>query len=239
MTTPLITLLRDQSVQFSNHLALLDLNQGSMSYIELVQHIETTVALLNGAGLKRSSRVAIVLPNGPEMASLFLAVSSAMTAAPLNPNYQLSEYEFYLSDIQAEALIILQGIDSPARAVAQQHSIPVIELVPQDKAGSFRLDGLTNLAAPEFGNSEDTALLLHTSGTTSRPKMVVLTQANLCASASNIANALVLTNKDRCLNVMPLFHIHGLMAAVLAPLLSGGSVLHQRIQCAALFRVDK
>src|SRR5450432_3224648 len=224
MTMSLNSLFRQQVARFSNHPALLASNREPMSYSDLMQQIVTTATQLNGAGLKRGSRVAIVLPNSAEMAAIFLAVSSSMTAAPLNPNYQSSEYEFYLSDIEADALIILQGMDSPARAVAQQHDIPVIELMPQFKAGSFTLDVPRNTIAQKSGSSEDTALILHTSGTTSRPKMVLLTQANLCASAANIAHALALTEHDRCLNIMPLFHIHGLMAAVLAPLMSGGSV---------------
>ena len=68
------------------------------------------------------------------------------------------------------------------------------------------------------------ALILHTSGTTSRPKIVPLLQSNIAASAQNIAASLALTPDDRCMNVMPLFHIHGLIAAVSASLASGGSV---------------
>ena len=68
------------------------------------------------------------------------------------------------------------------------------------------------------------ALILHTSGTTSRPKIVPLLQSNLVASAGNIATSLALTPTDRCLNVMPLFHIHGLIAAVTASLGAGASV---------------
>jgi acyl-CoA synthetase (AMP-forming)/AMP-acid ligase II/aryl carrier-like protein len=69
------------------------------------------------------------------------------------------------------------------------------------------------------------ALVLHTSGTTSRPKLVPLTQANLCASAHHIRATLALSATDRCLNLMPLFHIHGLIAAVLSTLAAGGSVI--------------
>ncbi len=69
------------------------------------------------------------------------------------------------------------------------------------------------------------ALVLHTSGTTARPKLVPLTHANLCASARNVSRALVLSPKDRCLNVMPLFHIHGIVASVLATLSTGGCVI--------------
>ena len=80
-------------------------------------------------------------------------------------------------------------------------------------------------AEPAFAQPQDVALVLHTSGTTSRPKLVPLTHANLCASARHIQETLRLQGKDRCLNVMPLFHIHGLMGALLASCAAGGSVV--------------
>jgi acyl-CoA synthetase (AMP-forming)/AMP-acid ligase II len=68
-------------------------------------------------------------------------------------------------------------------------------------------------------------LLLHTSGTTSRPKLVPLLHRNLCASAFNIGRTLRLSPDDCCLNVMPLFHIHGLVAGLLSSLAAGGRVV--------------
>jgi acyl-CoA synthetase (AMP-forming)/AMP-acid ligase II len=95
-------------------------------------------------------------------------------------------------------------------------------------AGSFELAGDASAAAPiangGMAGPDDIALVLHTSGTTSRPKIVPLTQRNLCASARNIGTTLALTAEDRCMNVMPLFHIHGLMAAMLASLRVGASI---------------
>jgi acyl-CoA synthetase (AMP-forming)/AMP-acid ligase II len=121
-------------------------------------------------------------------------------------------------------------MESPARAVAARRGVPVIELDPQldGPAGLFRLSGeLPGGRGPKptgFSGPDDLALILHTSGTTSRPKMVALSQANVCASARHIGATLQLTEADRCLNVMPLFHIHGLIAAVLSSLAAGGSV---------------
>jgi len=196
--------------------------------------VESTVAALNGFGVGRNDRVAIVLPNGPEMASAFVSVACAATAAPLNPAYRQPEHEFYLSDLSAKTLVVEAGSDSPARAAAASHGIPVLELhvdagapagtfelVPegsgQNEAGGDRSPG-----GP--AEADDIALILHTSGTTSRPKIVPLSQRNVCASAVNVRHTLRLTADDRCLNVMPLFHIHGLIAAVLAPLGVGGSI---------------
>jgi acyl-CoA synthetase (AMP-forming)/AMP-acid ligase II len=201
-----------------------------LSYLSLRGLAASTVERLNGAGIGRGDRVAIVLPNGPEMAACFAAVACAATTAPLNPAYRRDEFDFYLSDLGARALIIQQGLDSPARAVAAERGIPVIELVPDaTTAGSFTLHppaGMTGPSArPGAPEGEDVALVLHTSGTTSRPKIVPLRQINVTASAAHIGETLRLTPDDTCLNIMPLFHIHGLIAAVLASLGAGGSVV--------------
>ncbi|MBS0238634.1 MAG: AMP-binding protein [Proteobacteria bacterium] len=188
-----------------------------------------TIARLNDFGIGRGDRVAIVLPNGPEMATAFVATASAATVAPLNPGYRADEFDFYMSDINTKALIVEEGSTSPAVGVAEKRGITVITLKsdPAHGAGAFTLSAETGReqpARPGPAESDDTALILHTSGTTSRPKIVPLTHANVAASASNIATALNLASGDRALNIMPLFHIHGLIAGVLAPLSRGGSI---------------
>ena len=190
---------------------------------------ERTVAALNAMGIGRHDRVAIVLPNGPEMAAAFVALGAGATTAPLNPAYKAEELDFYLSDLNSRALVVQAGVDGPARAAAAARKIPVIELTPSESAaGDFTLAPATPLsgtpAYPGLAEPSDIALVLHTSGTTSRPKIVPLSQANVTASAANIAASLALTRDDACLNMMPLFHIHGLIAATLASLFAGGSV---------------
>ena len=194
----------------------------------LRQLITATVERLNEVGIGRDDRVAMVLPNGPEMAAAFVAVGAGATTAPLNPAYRAEEFDFYLTDLKAKALLVEAGSETPALEVAAKHGIPVIELsVPEGApAGSFELKGEKLGEAAKTGPAEpgDIALILHTSGTTSRPKIVPLSQANICASARNIGETLALTPQDRCLNIMPLFHIHGLIAAVLSSLAAGASV---------------
>jgi acyl-CoA synthetase (AMP-forming)/AMP-acid ligase II len=187
-----------------------------------------TVAALNAGGIGRGERVALVLPNGPEMAACFIACASGVASAPLNPAYRADEFEFYLSDLRARALIVMQGSDSPAVAVAQRLGVRVLHLLPLACAGDFTLAGLDAMAtpAPDGGAARpgDVSMVLHTSGTTSRPKIVPLTQANLAASARNIGATLRFVADDCGLNIMPLFHIHGLIAGVLAPLAAGSQV---------------
>lgn len=184
---------------------------------------------LRAAGIGAHDRVAIVLPNGPEMATAFVTVAQAAITAPLNPAYRLDEYAFYLTDLKAKALVAQAGDDGPAVRAAQDCGVGILRLHadPSDPAGVFHLvpDAAADIpAAAGSPGPDSTALILHTSGTTSRPKIVPLSQSNLVASARNIQTSLALTSVDRCLNVMPLFHIHGLIAAVSASLASGASV---------------
>lgn len=191
---------------------------------------EQTQQALNGVGIGRGDVVGIVLPNGPEMATCFVGVAAACTAAPLNPAYTADEFEFYLSDLKPQAIIVQQGDATPARAVAERLGIPAIELhtAGDDAAGRYRLDASALPAgAPAVAGAAgpgDMALVLHTSGTTARPKIVPLTNGNLAASARHIGESLALGPDDVCLNVMPLFHIHGLVAAVLSSLRAGAGV---------------
>ncbi len=199
----------------------------ALNYSSLRGLVARTRASLNGHGIGRNDRVAIVLPNGPEMATAFIAMASSATAAPLNPSYRSDEFKFYFEDLRAKALVVEAGSTSPALEVARELGIRVLTLQPEPAqgAGSFALVGdghgpcVAGPAAPD-----DIALILHTSGTTSRPKIVPLTQRNVSVSAGNIAEALAFTATDCGLNIMPLFHIHGLMAGVLAPLSAGSKV---------------
>jgi acyl-CoA synthetase (AMP-forming)/AMP-acid ligase II len=203
-----------------------------LTHAELRRVIAETLSTLNALGLGRNDRVGIVLDNGPEMASCFLACASGVASAPLNPAYRADEFEFYLSDLKAKALIVAQGSESPAVGVARKLGVRVLDLVVDAAApaGRFSLvarDGgppATPAAHPGHAQPGDVSMVLHTSGTTSRPKIVPLSQANLAASARSIGRTLQFTPDDCGLNIMPLFHIHGLIAGVLAPLAAGSQV---------------
>ena len=199
-----------------------------LTYGAMNQLITQTTATLNAMGIGRGDRVGIVLPNCPEMATAFVAVASACTAAPLNMAYRADEFEFYLSDLKAKALIVAVGSETPALGVAAKLGVVVIYLkaLPDHGAGNFELmsdqKGVPTSEGP--AQPDDIALILHTSGTTSRPKIVPLSHRNVCASARNISHTLQLTSADRELHVMPLFHIHGLIAGVLAPMAVGSMI---------------
>ncbi len=208
--------------------ALLAPQRAPLSYQALAAHLQSTRASLRALGVAQQDRVAVVLENGPEMASAFLAVAGAAACAPLNPRYTAAEFEFYLQDLEPKLVLVREASESPVREVARAIGIGVAEVRVRDgsAAGEFTLGVAGGTARADAGaQAEDVALILHTSGTTSRPKMVPLTQRNLCVSACNIASWFALTPQDRCLNIMPLFHIHGLVGALLASLAAGASVV--------------
>jgi oxalate---CoA ligase len=195
-----------------------------LEYESLTATIDAAGRALGGLGIRPGLPVAIVLPNGPEMAAVFLAVASHAVAAPLNPAYTEDEFAFYMEDLGARLLIVLRDSATPARAAAARLGVPVIEAVAGEAAGSFTLSGAPE-GTPVLNGEDDVALVLHTSGTTSRPKIVPLTSKNIVTSAGSIAATLHLTSDDRCLNVMPLFHIHGLIAAVLSSVHAGATTI--------------
>ena len=195
-----------------------------LSYGEFKIFNEKISRQLAATNIINSDRAAIVLPNGPLMASSFLSISSYMSAAPLNPLYKQEEFEFYLDDLKPKFLLVEPNSKSLAVIAAKNLNIPVFEMKISDNQplGTFELfDKETNYKNP---NDYDEALVLHTSGTTSRPKIVPLSNLNIFTSAVNISKSLKLTADDHCLNIMPLFHIHGLIAVLSASAKVGASV---------------
>ena len=228
--TTILDLIQESALASPEALALHAPGRQPLSYSALHSHVVRTAKAFRKHGIRKDDAVAIVLPNGPEMATAFLAACTAAVCAPLNPTYRADEFEFYFADLPAKALVISGLPDCPARDVARKMGLPIIELAwsERDTAGIFSVIGdspASDSDSLEPPGADDVALILHTSGTTSRPKIVPLTQANLAASARHISATLELKASDLCLNVMPLFHIHGLVAALLSSLKSGAGVV--------------
>ncbi len=213
--------------------ALLSVDGESIDHATLWDAVERLGQQLRQVGLKPGDRIAIVLANGPAIAQVLLAAMSVGCAAPLNPKYREEEFRFYLEDLRAAALIT-DG-QSPAALAAMPDQTTPLEVrgdglsiefaIPAGTTTTTTTTANTDASVTERPTADDEALVLHTSGTTSRPKIVPLRQRNLARSARNIAASLQLTTADRSLTVMPLFHIHGIMSGLLAPLSAGGSVV--------------
>ena len=207
--------------------ALLAPARPPLTHARLLQQVEETVATLKTFGIRSEDRVALVLDNGPEMAVGFLSAAACAACAPLNPSYKSREFDAAFAALHPKAVITSASQATSLGEIAAAHGIAVFEAVPvlDQEAGVFALEFRSQGASPTAPEQSGAALLLQTSGTTSQPKLVALTQTNLMISAGNIARSLELGAADRCLQIMPLFHIHGLVAGLLAPLRAGSSVV--------------
>lgn len=228
--TSLLEILADQARRRPRATAIMAPDRSPLSYAGLLALVRQFGVHLRGHGVSAADRVAIVMPNGPEMATAFVAVAAVSTAAPLNPAYREAECDFFLSDLRAKALVVSAGVESAAITVARRQGIQVLELSASTDAAAGQFTFSSAADAPSIdslahGSCEDTALLLHTSGTTARPKIVPLSHRNLCTAAQHIAETIRLTPSDRGLSVMPLFHVHGLVGSLLSSLWAGGSVV--------------
>ena len=193
-----------------------------VTYAALKEQVMAVAEALAAAGVKRGDRIGTALPNGLPNIVTFLAASMVGTAAPLNPAYKEDDFKFYLDDTNARFLLLPpEGADEARRAAGDKVPIMAVDL---DESGTVRLSstGRTPFAPPSV---DDVALILHTSGSTGRPKRVPLTHAQLSISARNVAKTYNLTAQDVSLCVMPLFHVHGLVASTLATLATGGTVV--------------
>ena len=197
-----------------------------ITYGSLRSQVRSLARQLNSMGIGRRDRVGLVLPNGAEDIISFLAVSVAATAAPLNPAYTRDEFRFYLEDTGARALITLSNGGEEARKAAPEDTLLITATVDAKGGISFSPIGKSQGSHPTPNpEAEDIALVLHTSGTTSRPKRVPLTHQNIMASVRTIVQTYQLAPEDISLCVMPLFHVHGLVASLLSTLGSGGTVI--------------
>jgi len=195
-----------------------------LSYDALREQASAAADLFASAGIRPGDRVAMALPNGVPTLVCFLAATIAGTAAPLNPAYRREEFDFYLEDTSAKLLIVPPDGAAEARAAGAAKKIPTAS-VALDGSGKLIFSGLTKSKSAAPPAPEQVALVLHTSGTTGRPKRVPLMHRNLAISTRNVAATYALTPADVSMCVMPLFHVHGLVASVLASLITGGAVV--------------
>lgn len=230
--TTLTGLLRHVAAKFPSRRALSVAAKFDLTHSHLHHLSESAAARLVAAGIKPGDVVALTFPNTVEFVVMFLAVIRARaTAAPLNSAYTAEEFEFYLSDSESKLLITSSEGNNAAQSAASKLNIPhgaasITQAENQEPALSLSLTQPESTDSVEslINDPADVALFLHTSGTTSRPKGVPLTQHNLLSSVNNIKSVYRLTESDSTVVVLPLFHVHGLIAALLSSLGAGAAV---------------
>ncbi|WP_312562608.1 non-ribosomal peptide synthetase [Anaerospora sp.] len=223
-----IELIADYKQKTPNAIAILAPQKQPITYDQLFQHLIKTTSSLRQFGIINTDRVALVMNNGPEMATAFLAIGSVSVCVPMNSKSSLSEFKTYLSAVKAKALVIAYGMSTEAIQAAMELEIEIITVKCEgDKAGIFNIINVPSdcQTVVAYSKPEDIALILFTSGTTGKPKIVPLTHSNIYSCTKNIVSSLMLSSKDRCLNVMPLFHSGGLVMSLLSSLFAGGSII--------------
>jgi acyl-CoA synthetase (AMP-forming)/AMP-acid ligase II len=217
--------------QNPDHPAIESPGQQPLTYQDLRKQVLLVIKALNSMGFGRNDRIAIIMPGGPETAVLGIAIMAGFTHTPLNPQYRDPEFKAILSRLKVKAVIVQKNHETAARNVAISQNIPIIEITPSpDQAGIFGIGmceaGKGNNGS--FAQPEDTAIVLQTSGTTSIPKIVPLTQKQVCKAVITFASQANHTDSDKSLHIVPHFHLLGILGTLLAPLLAGGTVICTR-----------
>lgn len=229
MEQTIYSVLGAASRHSSSRAALLGIKLKFLTHNGLIQQIERTVDALNQADIGSGDRVAIALDDGPDAAACCLAVAAAATAVPLNTECTAPQFHEHFSALSPKALIVEAGSESAAVRVAGEMGIPIIWLLAErhTPGGVFSLIAGCRQRAKNagFAAPEDVAFLMHTSGSTSWPKMVPLTHLNVCSEAANNAKHLQLTADDRCLCVSGMYDTQGLLDSVFSSLMMAGSTV--------------
>jgi len=155
--------------------AVLAPGREALTYRDVVEQLAATGQRLRALGFGAGERVAIGMPDSPELALTMTAAIGYAAAVPLSPRAAEEEIERNLCHAGARAVIVAAGVDNAARRAARRAGLPTIELVA-DERGRFRLEGSPVTSSD---HRTDAALVVHTSGTTGNPKIVPLTQRNL------------------------------------------------------------
>ncbi|XP_041002859.1 oxalate--CoA ligase isoform X1 [Juglans microcarpa x Juglans regia] len=223
-------MLRRVAGDFSSRRALSVSGKFDLTYARLQELVESAASRLVAADVNVGDVVALVFPNIVEFVIMFMAVIRARaTAAPLNPAYTSDEFEFFLADSESKLLLTSEKGNDPAQAAASKLKIPHVTATLSEADAELTLsltqsESEKNSVFNLTNDPDDVSLFLHTSGTTSRPKGVPLTQLNLASSVQNIKAVYKVSESDSTVLVLPLFHVHGLLAGLLSSLGSGAAV---------------
>jgi acyl-CoA synthetase (AMP-forming)/AMP-acid ligase II len=201
-----------------------------LTYRQLRDQITDVVKTLNGMGFDRNARIAVIIPHSPETGVVCLAVMTGFIAVPLNTQYRYGEYEEFFSQFRVDAVIVRKADTTEAKEAAAAHQIPIIELEQSKKiTGKFTLSPVKNpVQEPVFATSKDIAIILQTSGTTTRPKIIPLSHNLISTVMHRVCRTYRYTDTERCLHITPFYHTMGIFGDFITPLCTGGTVICTR-----------
>ncbi|MEB3102614.1 fatty acid--CoA ligase family protein [Ferviditalea candida] len=213
-------------------------NGMSRTYEQFNGAVTSFAAHLSEMGVQKGDHVALLLGNCPEFViGLYGALRAGATVIPINPAFTGDEIGYILNNGDVKTVIALDSLAPLVEKLLP--SLPRIQHVvitdtrevsyelnnPFLKTFTSMLDDISDI--PEFPNidEEDVAVILYTSGTTGKPKGAMLTHKNIYSNAKDTANYLRMTNEDRTIATLPMFHVFCLTVALNAPLINGGTII--------------
>ncbi|KAL4805105.1 hypothetical protein BDV18DRAFT_152964 [Aspergillus unguis] len=167
-------------------------------------------------------RVAVMLPNGPILASAVLAVGNRYTMIPMARTVAPEQLRADVEAVEADAILMLE-----ADVEKVQVNVPVFVANPQPDLTFTVSCSHPSTTKQSIGDNgpDDASVLLFTSGTSGKKKLVPITAYNLFAGAVFTMDSVALTESSRCLNMMPLHHVGGMVRSLFAPMLAGGTTI--------------
>ncbi|MFT4414819.1 fatty acid--CoA ligase family protein [Fredinandcohnia humi] len=235
-------------------------NDSSSTYAELDGAVTKFASSLEKLGIKKGDHIALVLGNSPHFViGLYGALRLGATVIPINPIYTPDEIGYIVNNGDVRAIIMLDLLvpmfEKMNPLIPKVETIIVCE-TPQGtsigvdpkklsiypKLKSFsELVGAGDLGfvGPEL-DDEDVAVILYTSGTTGKPKGAMLSHKNLYSNARDIAEYLKMSDRDKVITTLPMFHVFCLSVALNAPLLSGATIIiDPKFSPKEIFRITK
>lgn len=209
--------------------AILAPDRKPLTFASLAKRTEEIKDQLNSLGIGCGDRVVAVLPNGPETAVCYLAVAQCATFAPLNPALKQSELEVYLKRLNPRVVIVPKQGGAEIRSACANLGLPILELSydPALTVGHFTLEGdkVGDCGRPGWNRADDIVLILPTSGTTQRPKLVPHTDSRQLRYGAEMHDWFGIGPEDRSLHFMPMFHGHGLSSSLMCSIICGNSIV--------------
>lgn len=191
---------------------------------DLTEHVSSALRRL---GVGPGDEVLVMVPTAAEMLIAVLGSMNVGACVPMNPSYSAAELDRIIDVLQPAAAVVLDAMGGPIQQIIARRSLPVVRIAPGGSTMRGEIDHEPHLGELEHVPPlpDGVALVLHTAGTTAQPKQVPLTHSNVVTAARNVVASLQLVAGDRCLNVMPLFHSHGLLGAAMSTLAAGASIV--------------